>query len=232
MVLERAEQLYTELGDLGGAARCLGNRGAILRANSTRHDEALHCMTKALDLFARLGDEAGIGTAWYNIGWIRTQLHDYEGAVTAYEQAVQTLSQLGDVGTGVCEADLAGVLRLMGQRDKAAGLLTNCLERHRRIGDHQGEAAAIKELAALHADTGDWAASLDYATQAADLYEHRDRAVFARACLTMVRAHLGLGQLDHARRIWTDVHDIAEVQGLTIEPDLLHQLSNTQETGV
>ena len=95
-LFERAQRLYTRVGDLGGQANAVGSRALIAREQGDSGG-ATRLFGEALDLFRAIGDDWGAANSLANLGQVMLAAHDRAGAAAAFREALQKRRALGDI---------------------------------------------------------------------------------------------------------------------------------------
>ncbi|OQR62873.1 hypothetical protein B6E66_17565 [Streptomyces maremycinicus] len=167
--LERALELFTELGDDTGRAhthRSLGwecdQRGDL--AGALRHNQF------ALGLFRTLGDRAAQAGVLNSVGWYHALLGEYRQALTHCFEALTMLQRLGDrYGQAATWDSIAYAHHHLGRHPHAllgyhnaltllrdlgvpyleADILVRVGETHRATGDHEGARTAWEQALVL-----------------------------------------------------------------------------------
>ena len=127
-----------------GCLRTLPARppGSTSSASSPRsrgdYDEAARQYQRALDIFERLGDQAGMAASYHQLGILAQDRGDYDEAARQYQRALDIFERLGD------QADMASSYHQLGSpRPPARGLRRGrppvpARPRHRRAARRPG----------------------------------------------------------------------------------------------
>ncbi|MFD7940131.1 BTAD domain-containing putative transcriptional regulator [Streptomyces sp. NPDC059755] len=153
--LERALELFTELGDDTGRAhthRSLGwecdQRGDL--PGALRHNRF------ALGLFRTLGDRAAQAGVLNSVGWYHAQLGEYRRALTHCFEALTMLQELGDrYGQAATWDSIAYAHHHLGRHPHALLGYRNALALLRDLGVPYVEADILVRVGDTHLATGD-----------------------------------------------------------------------------
>ncbi|MER6282523.1 AfsR/SARP family transcriptional regulator [Streptomyces sviceus] len=153
--LERALELFTELGDRTGRAhthRSLGweseQHGDLLGA--LRHNQF------ALALFRALGDRAAQASVLNSVGWYHALLGDYRQALTHSFEALTMLQHLGDrYGQAATWDSIAYAHHHLGRHPHALLGYRNALALLRELGVPYAEADILVRVGDTHLAMGD-----------------------------------------------------------------------------
>ncbi|MEV5903084.1 BTAD domain-containing putative transcriptional regulator [Streptomyces sp. NPDC052127] len=153
--LERALELFTELGDDTGRAhthRSLGwecdQRGDL--PGALRHNRF------ALGLFRTLGDRAAQASVLNSVGWYHAQLGEYRRALTHCFEALTMLQELGDrYGQAATWDSIAYAHHHLGRHPHALLGYRNALALLRDQGVPYVEADILVRVGDTHLATGD-----------------------------------------------------------------------------
>ncbi|MFJ1812752.1 MULTISPECIES: BTAD domain-containing putative transcriptional regulator [unclassified Streptomyces] len=153
--LERALELFTELGDDTGRAhthRSLGwereQQGDL--PGALRHNQF------ALGLFRALGDRAAQASVLNSVGWYHALLGEYRHALTHCFEALTMLQQLGDrYGQAVTWDSIAYAHHHLGRHPHALLGYRNALALLRDLGVPYVEADILVRVGDTHLATGD-----------------------------------------------------------------------------
>jgi predicted ATPase/class 3 adenylate cyclase len=172
---ERGEALATEAftmaeraGEPGVAAQAMKVAGtcALARVEREGGSPAIAMMNEALQLAKRSGDELTLAFVINDTGNALYEIGDYEGACSAFVEALQRFDRLGS-GMGVAGAtiNLGTVAEAVGDLDEAYGQFTRSFEVLRRQRRHQvGHWAGIvaMSLASILARRGNSEEALEF----------------------------------------------------------------------
>jgi predicted ATPase len=133
---------------LRAAGRVAHSRGDLDRAKGLYED--------ALELWAKLGDDIGVGTSLKDLGNLALEHDEYENARTLYEQSLALHRRAGNRIEEAATLNNLGVVgRLQQNWDAAIEELTQSLELFRDIGDQQGTARCLLNLGGAYLGAGD-----------------------------------------------------------------------------
>lgn len=96
IVLEKANQIFFELGDYLDHAHCLIQLGFIA-GNEQDLEAALRYSEQATEIYEELGDRGNLGISIYTKGHLYSSLGDYQKAVEAYHAAEEIMHEIGSL---------------------------------------------------------------------------------------------------------------------------------------
>ena len=136
--LETAEAEAREAGDDVALARALTIRGDLLR-NAGEYDRSLVSLTDARELWQRVGNRRGEGSALRRIGWTKLFAGDLDGAESVLLEALDAFRE-SDAPRGQAWAhqNLAWIAYGRGDHELAEKRLADSIELFRKIGDWGG----------------------------------------------------------------------------------------------
>lgn len=133
---------------LRAAGRLAHSRGELDRARSLYED--------ALELWAKLGDDNGVGLSLKDLGNLSIEHDRYENARTLYQQALSLFRRVGnEVEVASTLNNLGVVARLQRKWQESIADLTESLRLFEAIGDQQGIARGKLNLGTAYLGAGD-----------------------------------------------------------------------------
>jgi predicted ATPase len=133
---------------LRAAGRVAHSRGDLERAKGLYEE--------ALEVWAKLGDDPGVGTSLKDLGNLALEHDEYENARALYEQSLALHRAAGNRLEEASTLNNLGVVgRLQENWEDAISKLTESLAVFRAIGDQQGTARCLLNLAGSYLDSGD-----------------------------------------------------------------------------
>jgi DNA-binding SARP family transcriptional activator/tetratricopeptide (TPR) repeat protein len=130
----------------------------------TRHETAVHAA-------CRLGDRLGEGNALDELGIVRRQSGDYQGAAEALEAALGIYRDLGDrLGQASATSSLGSLRLLTGDYQGAAEALQVALGMFRGLGDRLGEGDVLYVQGVVQRLTGDYQGAAEALEAALGIY--------------------------------------------------------------
>ena len=133
-LMDRARDLYAEVGDARGAARTEWTRATAVMSEG-RAAEALLIFEAAADRFAELGD------AWYHamaigsIAWARFAIGDIVGASHKFAESLVEYHALRDVATTAISLQVGAIVALEAGHAEDAAVLMGAME---SLGERYG----------------------------------------------------------------------------------------------
>lgn len=206
--LDAAKELLTmgldsarEDDDARAIAGTMGNLGSCLLWMGQR-DEARALLQKAILMAGDAEDLAVHHGALQNYARCEADSQNYEGALSVYNEALGIASAAGDrYRVGSTKRRIAEVRRRQGKLDDAAMNCREAIFHHERVGDSQGQADALTELALICKAAGDSTMSREYALRALHLGElMRDKGTCGRAALVVAQSALDEGFFNEGLR--------------------------------
>lgn len=173
--LERAADLYEQLGDQSGAAHTHLALG-IVSTQQSRLTEGLEHSRQAVNGFRAAGDRAWQALALNNVGWDHAELGEYRHAIACCEQALTLIGDTGHVSGEAHTWDTLGYA-------------------HHHLGEHSEAAACYERAAALFHDIGDRYYEADIFVHLGDTHHAARNPVAAREAWTLSLALFE--ELDH-----------------------------------
>ena len=138
------------------AAATEGTLGILaqLRGDYGNAERAYH---QALEIFTRLGDQAGMARGYHQLGMLAELRGDYDRAEPLYRQSVGIKERIGDqAGMASSYHQLGRLAQLRGDYDSAEPLYRQSLGISERIGDQAGMASGYHQLGMLAQLRGDY----------------------------------------------------------------------------
>lgn len=189
--LEVAFDLFVELADHAGAARCQHALAWLLETQD-RFAEALAHDQRALDLFRLADDPVGQARALNSAGWHHARLGRHELALKCCEEALELQWRLGDTAGVAATLDSLGYV-------------------HHRLGEHGQAVARYQEALLLYVEQGDRFNEADTSIRLGDTWAAAGRWDMAQEVWS--RAAGALDRLAHpkAAEVRTRLQDLRRV---------------------
>ena len=131
---------------------------------------------QALEIFERIGDQAGMSVGYHQLGMLAERRGDFAAAERSYRQALEIFERIGDqAGMSVGYHQLGMLAERRGDYEAAEPLYRRALEISERIGDQAGVATSYTTLAGLSEAAG-----------------NLDEAVTYRAGALAIRLNIGI----------------------------------------
>ena len=118
---DKGIRLYEELGDRGGVARNLDNKGGLY-IKTGEYAKALDCLFQALAINEPLKNQRATAQTYNNIGLVYESLSDYEKAISYLSKALEIYRKIGD------QYNISAVLSNLGSNYKSMGQIEKALE--------------------------------------------------------------------------------------------------------
>jgi tetratricopeptide (TPR) repeat protein len=153
--LERALELYRQLGDLVGQGYTHISVGAV-HERQERHAEAIGHAEQALALFRSAEHQIGEALALNGIGWCQARLGRYREARTRCAEALPIQQALGDTyGESATWDSLGYAHHHLGQHDRAVECYQRAASLRHHLGERLPEARTLTRLGDSHRAAGD-----------------------------------------------------------------------------
>ncbi len=159
------------LGDLSGEAHVLGSLAFVYR-DLGRLDEALDCVTSALEVCRKVGDVWGEGIALIAATMVYRDRGEPDRAIATCRDALAILRQTGDEWSQAHLLNsLADIYRDLGRYEHALDCQQEALEVFERGQDRFGQARTLSNLGSSYRDLGQLPAAAEYLTRALRIAE-------------------------------------------------------------
>ena len=168
-----------------------------------KHEAAVSDYERARDLAHAMHSPMRVIEAMISLAGLYETTLDLERAASLVAQLRSMTQQSGDETLLAEVSDLEGDLAdARGDRVAQHRALLEALEHARRAGSERSMAMVLVDLGDIEQKTGNYAAALDYSTQAAALARKLRRPLFERlARFTMGMAQIGLGHLASGKQV-------------------------------
>jgi DNA-binding SARP family transcriptional activator/tetratricopeptide (TPR) repeat protein len=152
--LQRAMELWRELGDPYGRSQSLGNLGHV-HLQADRLPEAVAYSRRSLAADRTIGNPWGEGIALTNLGDAYQRLDRFDEAIDCLEQAMAVLRTIGNRWVEGVTLDILGTVQHRLHRDDAAiTYYFQALEAHREVGNRWGEGHTLGHLGDVYKAVG------------------------------------------------------------------------------
>ena len=172
--LERARDLYEQLGDAYGQAAVHLAFGRLLEPQG-HPAEALAHARRSLELYRVAGSAAGQVHALNGIGWCQAKLGDYAATIDSATEALQLARRIEGLETAGIWDTLGYARERLGRLDEALDCYRESLAAARWQRDVNFEAAAHIRLGDLHRVMGELDAAGEHWGRALELHRAHDR---------------------------------------------------------
>ncbi|KZP20453.1 hypothetical protein FIBSPDRAFT_932292 [Athelia psychrophila] len=144
--LLQARDLFLEVGDGAGAARCSETLGEALRMQE-KHSEAAAVLKDAQAQFFELGDRSGAARCSQSLGEILHMQSKYSEATAIFTNARAEALEIGDrLVAAQCSRSLGKNLRMQNKDSEAAAVLKDARAQFLDIGKRLGAAQCLRSL--------------------------------------------------------------------------------------
>ncbi len=192
--LERAVTLFTQHEALGRAARASTLAGMVLRRLG-RLDDADAAHRRALAWYEQVGDRAGLGAVYHNLGALLFSRSRLDEAEAHYTTSIRIRREIGETAaTAGTLNNLATVYGERGDLDKAIASHLDAREVALASGSRFDLAYATLGLGSQSYVLGEWQQAMEYLVEAAahfDALGDRSGLAFAQHTLGVVYLTLG-----------------------------------------
>ncbi|MGI5240972.1 BTAD domain-containing putative transcriptional regulator [Dactylosporangium sp. CA-139066] len=213
---EAALDALRRLDELPGSAHAHVHRdtGRTL-ARLGRYEEAEAHLRRALELYERLGDQAGMGRVHHSVGWMLQQQGRHREALAQAEHAVARFRAAGDRLWQARALGAAGWLHAqLGDHAHSLELCRQALALQEEAGDRHAMAGTWDSIAFAHHRLGDLDAARHAYEQAIRLFDSLgDRASTAEVLVHLGDTRLAAGDRQAARADWQRALDLLDTPG-------------------
>jgi CHAT domain-containing protein/Tfp pilus assembly protein PilF len=146
--------------------------------NLGQYPQALEHYQQALVILREVGDRAGEGRTFNNIGGVYNKLGQYPQALEHYQQALVIRREVGDrVGEGTTLNNIGRVYDSLGQYSQALEQFQQALVILHEVGNRRGEGTTLNNIGLVYNNLGQYLQALEQYQQAlVILREVGDRA--------------------------------------------------------
>jgi tetratricopeptide (TPR) repeat protein len=181
------------------AAETAGTLGILAQLRGD-YDSAERSYSQVLDIFTRLGDQAGMSTGYHQLGMLAQLRGDYDAAEPLYRQSLDINERLGNqAGMSTGYHQLGMLAQHRGDYDAAEPLYRQSLDINERLGNQAGMSTGYHQLGMLAQDRGDYDAAEPLYRQSLDIDERiGDQAGAATSYAVLGGLSEAVGNLDQA----------------------------------
>ena len=210
---QRALEIFEATGARPDAVGTLTNIGMLYRLQSN-YAMALEYYRKALTLAEAQGQELEVARLLGHIGNVQMAKGQYAQALENYNKSLATVTRLGNKLEIVGELSSIGRLYTrQGDYAQAQDYYQRSLSMSKALNVKAGMGAALASIARIHNLQGNYTLALESAEPALKFAKETRKPESVHTALVAVgTAHLGLRQMDQARRAFEEA--IATVEGL------------------
>ena len=187
------------------AARAKALDGASMVATKTGEmEQAIRWAEEALDLHRSLGNERGIGTALWGLGYLRLESGDTEQAKEMLTEAVQPSAKTGDDSSAMwAMRGLASTYLWSGDVERGQFAYEEASVMAMEAGDAALAAATLGALGDIAASVGPTIEAISYARQSLEaLRDARDRVINLSVLCTTSSILARIGDARPRPRYW------------------------------
>ena len=190
-------------------------RLGVLAQDRGDYDEATRRYQHALDIFERLGDQAGMASSYGQLGTLAQERGDYDEATRQYQHALDIFERLDDqANMATAYHQLGNVAYLRGNYDEATRQYQHALDIDERLGDQADMAQTYHQLGMLAQDRGDYDEATRQYQRSLDIKERLgNQAGMARTYHELGNVAYLRGNYDEATRQYQHALDIDERLG-------------------
>ncbi|MGJ3251902.1 MAG: CHAT domain-containing protein [Elainellaceae cyanobacterium] len=206
-MLQRAFEIYREIGDRRGEGRSVTGLGAIAYSVG-QYSQALDYYQQALEINVETGDRSREVTILTGIGLVYSNLGDYQQALDYYQQALAIRTEVGDrAGEGATLNNIGEMYFKLGQYEQAFDYFQQALAIHaeggnspgERFRQRRGEGTTLNNIGLVYIHLGQYSQALDYYQQALIIRtEVGDRAGEGTTLNNIGGVYANLGQYSQA----------------------------------
>ncbi len=215
----RALELFEELGDDPGRARCLLSLG-VSYCDMNQREKGLALLNQALQLYETMGDRYAMALTLGNLGKVYRRMGDLEASERMLRRGFKSIKEVGSTDVGV-SLNLACTLIDRGETDEARAVVEELIEELEASERGGFLGICYATLLPCHGADGDWE-RWDESMALSAAYLRDNAIVEEEVALTFERgarrAEQG-GQLERAynawekaRRQWMAIGDEDEIE--------------------
>jgi tetratricopeptide (TPR) repeat protein len=173
--------------------------GVVAQARGD-YDEATRQYQHALDIDARLGNQADMASSYNQLGILAQNRGDYDEAARQYQHALDIDARLGNqAGMASCYNQLGTLAYLRENYDEAARQYQRSLDINMRLGNQDSMANSYHGLGLIAQNRGDYDEATRQYQRALDIFERLGNQA------SMARLHNQLGNLAYVRGDYDEV---------------------------
>lgn len=152
---EQSLSMYRQIGDRQGVAE-VTRMYALALSDLARFGEAEELVEEALRIAREIGYRRWEAACLHTLGEVLRNRGEHGVARDCYDQCLGMLYELGDPRLGKAETlrSLGHLARAEGRHDEALAHLNRCLPLLQQVDYLRGQAFALHDLGALHAEVG------------------------------------------------------------------------------
>ena len=176
------------------------------------YDTAERSHRQALEIFERIGNQAGIAASYHQLGRLAQQRGDYDDAEPLYRQSLDISERLGDqAGIAASYHQLGMLAQQRGDYDDAEPLYRRALDINKRLGNEAAMSNSYGQLGILAQDRGDYDDAEPLYRRALDISERiGDQARIAQTYHQLGMLAQQRGDYDDAEPLYRRALDISE----------------------
>lgn len=148
---------------------------ASVYAEMGQFHKAIEYQQQAITIFEKADDQAGMASAYHNIGYIRSELLDYPAAVAAFERAIEIRERLNDrFGAAETRNSLGLTLSHQQRHGRALEVLNRALQVLQQLDTRKQIAATYDSIGSVHARMDDFAPAFSAYHKALAIWRETD----------------------------------------------------------
>ena len=197
-------------------------------ANNQMPDSARSFLQSSLKIFQSLSDSKGTSKTWYYLAFYYELKHEFDSAVTCYEQAISIASAAGDESNyALYNLFLGDLQNIRGENKEALKYLN--LANEYFDSPERGDSAwfSLNSLAIVHDEIGLYPQALEYYLKAYDIVERLDdkeaKLILANNLGTIYHE---LGKIEKSKDFYAQGLEMARANSMPLdEAMILNNLS-------
>lgn len=168
---DEALELAGSTGNEKGTADALVNSASIYKKKDL-YDRSNHELSRAKDIYEKLGDRERVATAFNLMGINYRSLGDYTDALDCYLKSSKIMEELGDKhGLALRYNNIGNIYSKLGDQDSALVYFKKALAVFEETGDKRGIGISLHNLAFIHIRRGKFAEAMPYAKRSLKIKE-------------------------------------------------------------
>jgi len=162
-------------------AKNCGNEKQMARALFTqgtsklvqgKFEEAEKIFHESVEISLRIGDQAGAGSTYNNIGVTHYYRGDYQKTIEFYTKSMEIEEQLGEKeGVAGSLINIGNLYRKLGNLDTALNYYNRSLELQRKLKNDKGIAGTLNNIGVIFEMQGNYAKAIEFYTQSLSIQE-------------------------------------------------------------
>jgi PAS domain S-box-containing protein len=218
-----------EYQDTLSLVRVMHNLG-LAYYHTAKYDKALESLSQAQVLGRKYLDAYQQATVMDNLGLVYSELGQYEDALAYFKNALELFGEKELKGKAIVYSNIGTLYRKNDQRDKALEHLRQARKLYEEVGDDEGIARVLNELALVYLKESP-EISVEYLRLTKKLYvKNKNKVGLYQLNKHAGQAYATLGDYEHALIHYTQALNYADsLQNTHFKGDVFLKLANLYE---